>query len=110
MGKIAAGVQSLIIGLVTNPTAVSQSSNFRITTLYSDVAIDRNEVYGIVSFASAPKLLSYYEVQSVTNTKVLEGSSWKFMFKVQKNYTEGMTLRFTFPDGFVTGETMCNVD
>lgn len=70
VGTILAGVQGVIIGLVTNPASISQSSNFRLTTLYQDVVIDRNEVYGIVSFASAPSKLAFVR----TTQPALRGS------------------------------------
>lgn len=49
-------------------------------------------------------------MQSVTNTKVFEGSSWKFSFRVSTDYPEGCTLRFTFPEGFKTEQTMCSIE
>lgn len=52
LGKANYTVQ---IGEVANPTLYASSSSFQLRTLLNDVVVDRNEVFGQVSFSPAPR-------------------------------------------------------
>jgi hypothetical protein len=47
------GQITLIIGVITNPTTSTSTSNFRLYTLSNSVIIDRNELFGTVSYGAA---------------------------------------------------------
>ncbi|KRW99610.1 hypothetical protein PPERSA_03411 [Pseudocohnilembus persalinus] len=108
-GAIYKQKQTLVIGEISNPTGVASSSYFRIVTLYNDVEVDRNDGFGTVAFADAPGTVLSPTVNFVSNQRISEGSTYLFTFQSSQNYYGETTLRFTFPYGYDSQKSMCEV-
>lgn len=92
-----------------NPALYQASGQFKIQTLYNDVVMDRNEIFGQQFFAQPPGTLASGSVVIDTNSKIREGSTLKFTFRTAADYAAGNSIRFTFPEGFTSSRAMCDV-
>jgi len=48
-------------------------------------------------------------VTNLVNSFIEQGSSWGFKFTLSGSYPSNSTLRFIFPEGFISNKIQCNV-
>ncbi len=54
VGFLNKGELSLVVGEVKNPMTVKRTSQFKIRSLYDDVIIDHNDLFGVISLTNPP--------------------------------------------------------
>lgn len=67
-----------------------------------------HDYFGKVVFSNIPAVIQLPYVESMSNTGVQEGSTWRFTFRLAGIYKSGNSVRFTFPEGFETLAAKCD--
>lgn len=113
INQITAGNLTIVIDNVQNPkdldSATTTSSTFIVQTLFQDVVVSSNTEFGRTTFTPAPITTTGGTYANQPNTYIEQGSSWAFKFTPSKTYEASSSLRFIFPEGFISNKVQCNV-
>ena len=109
INKITIGNLTIVIDNVLNPRYYTTSSYFTVQTLFQNVVVTSNTEFGRTPFTPAPIATSGGTFTNQLNTYIEQGSSWAFTFTPSTTYAINSTLRFVFPEGFVSNKIQCNV-
>lgn len=115
INQIVAGNLTIVIDNVQNPkdldsaTNSTTSSSFIVQTLFEDVVVTSNTEFGRTTFTPAPIIKTGGTYDNKLNVYIEQGSSWAFSFTPSKTYEATSSLRFIFPEGFVSNKVQCNV-
>ena len=115
IGNLAIGNLTIIFDNVLNPKDIPTTSNsttssfFILQTLFQDVVVAANKEFGRTTFTPSPTITTGGTFANQLNTYIEQGSSWAFTFTPSKSYIATSSLRFMFPEGFVSNKVQCNV-
>ncbi|KAL4505213.1 hypothetical protein ABPG72_016280 [Tetrahymena utriculariae] len=112
VGNLSQGTNNLAIGSIKNPNGITGTSFFKLCTYYNDVPTNCNQNFGQVFFDRSPASMVSGNVQYKSSLIVGQGSSWIFNFSLKGLiYDAGLySIRITFPNGFTTQQTICEVE